>query len=96
MSPISEAELTELVADNPAAITKLEIIETEDGTGRWYLRVFFKGQKASMKLKSPAVLTSVRRSVRSWADLNNMLSWVRKLCTPKTEIQVIMNYHDPD
>lgn len=94
MTPVFEAELKELAAGNPAAITRFEIFEPEDGMGRWYLRVYVSEKTRGSKSKDVTVslLMSARKSPRSWGDLNNTVNWIRKLNVPKADIVVSLSW----
>lgn len=94
MSPISESELKTLAEKNATVITRFEIFETEDGMGRWYLRVYTRGAKPK-ETKEPFILMSARKSARSWGDLNNTINWIRKLKIASAEVVITLSWTGP-
>ena len=81
MEQLNEAELTKYMENS--AVTSLEIIELEDTN--FILKVHLNWKN------KPCILASYRRSTRRWANLNNLIKFIKGINKENLRVPISIN-----
>lgn len=82
---ISEARLRKLAQQRPPVIGTFEVVEMEGMPGSGFYLVVH----TSLQNK-PFFMASMRKSVRRWSNLNNMIRFVRDFGAPGAKIVITL------